>query len=466
MGAIAALFSERGDACALLLSMLRAMGRRGGKLWLSDGNRVMQNLEKVEPVEARTCIGAVYEKRPVLEAGNGFAFALDGRFYPPREVDGVRAALHASFEDLGRLLLGWDGAYAFAALKEDLIMVGRDPLGLKPLYYGSSRDLWALSSEKKALWALGLEAEPFPPGYVLTVGPEGARWDAVRPLRRVPTRPMGVEEAVSLLSNCLEEAVVERVQGLHACALGFSGGLDSGLLASLAASCGVDLQLISVGLEGSRELEWVGEAAKLLGLKLHRCVYQPRHVEECLPEVLWAIEADDPLKASIAIPIYWTACEAKSLGLDWLLAGQGADELFAGYHRHLRVYREHGAEALVRVLFEDVAESPEENFARDEKVCASAGVELLLPYMDWSLVQLALSIPPELKIRGGVRKWILRQTAKRLGLPSEIADREKKAVQYVTGVYGVLRRLAKARGLKLREYLHQVFVEVSEAGGP
>ena len=72
------------------------------------------------------------------------------------------------------------------------------------------------------------------------------------------------------------------------------------------------------------------------------------------------------------------------------------------------------------------------------------------------VVELALRLPLNFKIRNGVRKYILRKVAKEIGLPREIYERPKKAVQYGSGFVKVVRKIAKRNGLNVPDYLRRL----------
>jgi len=203
--------------------------------------------------------------------------------------------------------------------------------------------------------------------------------------------------------------------------------------------------------------------AKLLKLPLHLKTYSVADVENVLEKVLWLIEEPDLMKVGVAIPLFWAAEVASQIGCQVLLAGQGADELFGGYHRYLKIYESRGVKAVQKSMFDDVVMSHETNFQRDNMVCAFHRVELRLPYIDRKVVDFALSLPINLKIHSvddPLRKRILRQVAKNLGIPGLVAERSKKAVQFATGVDKALKELARKRGLTPRDYIKQVFGKI------
>jgi len=85
--------------------------------------------------------------------------------------------------------------------------------------------------------------------------------------------------------------------------------------------------------------------------------------------------------------------------------------------------------------------------ARDQAVAALHGTYLSMPYMDVRVVRAARAIPAEAKVQGGRRKVPLRQVAER-HIPAEFAWYEKKAMQYGSGVWKVLQKLARKNGYK------------------
>jgi asparagine synthase (glutamine-hydrolysing) len=176
--------------------------------------------------------------------------------------------------------------------------------------------------------------------------------------------------------------------------------------------------------------------------------------------VLEVIEEPDPVKLSIAIPVFWAAEKAAAMNCRVMLAGQGADELFGGYKRYVDDYLRFGRERTQEAMFKDVAGMYESNLERDWKACNAHNVELRLPFAARKIAGFALSLPLEVKLepeKDTLRKLVLRRVAKNLGLPSFIADKPKKAIQYTTGVNQVLGKLAEQQGLSVREYVEEAF---------
>jgi asparagine synthase (glutamine-hydrolysing) len=232
------------------------------------------------------------------------------------------------------------------------------------------------------------------------------------------------------LAAAIKTAVLLRRDGA---VVALSGGVDSALVAALAGR-----ECVVAGVEGSHDLRRAREVAQELDLSLEEAVIDPGRIEDALTEVLAVIPRADPVDGSIAATLYFVAEWAKDHGYERILAGQGADELFGGYARYLET------ETLGQDLDRDFLGLPAQA-ARDQAVAGLFGALFSLPYLDVRVVRAARGIPPEEKVRGGVRKKPLREVAAR-HLPAEIAHREKKAMQYGSGMMREMKRLARRRG--------------------
>jgi len=397
--------------------------------------------------------------------GKNYALVFEGRLFPPSKtsnIDEVASCLKPDFQRGAKnIIRKFDGSYAFAIASQEKILAGRDSFGTNPLFYGEKKTLCALASELKALWTLGItDVKSFPPGNLAEMNAEGFDFKPVAIVTQPPQKMLSMEKAASRLQNLLLKATMERLLDVEGVAVAFSGGLDSTVLAVLAKTYTGQVNLVTVGLEGQPELGHAQTAADSLKLPLHLQTYTVADVDNVLERVLWLIEEPDPVKVGVAIPLFWTAEVASRIGCHVLLAGQGADELFGGYHRYLSEYVSGGVKAVQRSMFHDLVMSHETNFQRDSSVCAFHKVELRLPYVDRELVRFALSLPVNLKINSvddRLRKRVLRQVAKNLGIPEFIGERSKKAVQYATGVDKALKELARRRGLTQPNFIKTVF---------
>ena len=408
--------------------------------------------------------------------GDGFTAVFEGRLFPAQnlpmwsEAQEIAEKLGSNpLRNAGGILEKLDGSYVFAVAESNRIVAGRDVFGATPLYYGKNEIVCAVASERKALWKLGLkEVQSFPPGQLATITERGFSFHKIKELRAPPKEKLDMETAARALELLLLDSTRKQVSDLDAVAVAFSGGVDSSVVAVLAEHVGLDVKLVSVGLEDQPEVMFAEEAAEALGLSLHLQTYSMSDLEETLANVLWLIEEPHVINACVAIPFFWLAETASKMGYHVLLAGQGADELFGGYYRYLAEYERSGTEAVEQKMFHDIKNAYQANFQRDNQVCSYQGVELRLPFIDQYVVDFSLRLPLCLKINFAderLRKRILRLVAHKLEIPSFMADKPKRAVQYTTGVTKALKRLAKDEGFTLREYVKKTFKIIYPSAG-
>lgn len=265
-------------------------------------------------------------------------------------------------------------------------------------------------------------------------------------------------EAIRCLTACIKDAVRSCMQDRDRIGVAFSGGIDSSLVAAIAASIDPDIELYAVGMHGSHDINHAQKAAALLGMadRLRICECTEADIESAIPQVLHAIETTSPVAAGIGICMYLVSRCAHEHGTGSLLTGQGADELFAGYKRYEQAFDDG---VLGIELEKDVLTLPAQ-IRRDVAVADLRGVELCLPICNRDVVDIARGIDARLKMQkdeeGYVRKYILRRVSEQY-LPHRLAWAPKKAAQYGTGVQNALYRMARRQGLGQEEFLNRVF---------
>jgi len=477
-GIVAALDKRSKDAVSSVLVMLKQLEHRGTDVFqvATPTSAVSsKSLDKLQTKKLVSNIAVGHNFVPISKENpqpvmleNNQALVFEGRLFPPSktsDIDEVTRCLRSDLQKgAGKIIRKLDGSYVFAIASPNKLLAGRDLFGTTPLFYGENETFYALASERKALWALGItNVKSIPPGNLAVVSVKGFEFSLAASVVQPSPIMASMEKASSCLQNLLQKSMSERLSDVGEVAVAFSGGLDSTVLAVLAKTCTTRVNLVTVGLENRPELEHAKKAAKFLNLSLHLQTYSVDDVENVLEKVLWLIEEPGLMKVGVAIPIFWAAEFASRIGCRVLLAGQGADELFGGYFRYTKDYARGGAKALQKSMFHDLVMSYETNFQRDNPVCAFHNVELRLPYIDREVVRFALSLPVNLKIDSvddPLRKRVLRKVAKNLGVPEFIAERTKKAVQYATGVDKALRELARKRGVTPQDYIKLVFRKI------
>ena len=229
-------------------------------------------------------------------------------------------------------------------------------------------------------------------------------------------------------------------------AVAFSGGVDSGLVASAVpnAPCYV------AGFEGCHDLSAARAAADAMALDLRVVEITHDDLRRVIPEIAAATGRRNPMDLNIAVPLYLTAEAAAADGIDRLAVGQGADELFGGYSKVVEPAADQRVDAdTVRGARTETVRTLPAQLERDVLALRAAGVEPVAPLLDDRVVDAALRLPGSLLATSAERKIALRRTAAER-LPESVWSADKKAVQYGTYVAREIDRLARQNGFKRR----------------
>jgi asparagine synthase (glutamine-hydrolysing) len=129
---------------------------------------------------------------------------------------------------------------------------------------------------------------------------------------------------------------------------------------------------------------------------------------------------------------------------------------------------ESGADATSEAISQSVREAHEVNYQRDEQAISALRSELRLPFATRKIVEFASRVPLEMKVKSpsdDFRKWILRDAAVKLGIPTIIAMSPKKAIQHASGVEKAIRQIANRHGLSASDYLQQRLMAIKNECG-
>ena len=249
------------------------------------------------------------------------------------------------------------------------------------------------------------------------------------------------DKKIEQLANAIIESVRDSIHanGKEKTGVMFSGGLDSTALACAAKKFCAPI-LFTFGTEGCEDLETARKVASQLGLELNEKVLTEKEVFEGASEFR-KVFGDDLLAVELAFSISVVCAMARDAGVKTLLNGAGAEELFAGYHRHVLHFRQ--GKNLRKLLDEELASLPKRDIARAELVSKKFGVKIVCPLMDARVVSAARAFAPEENIqisdKGEIaKKIVLRDAAKLFGVPELARLRPKKAMQYGSGVHKAL----------------------------
>jgi asparagine synthase (glutamine-hydrolysing) len=337
------------------------------------------------------------------------------------------------------------GMWAFAVADEQGgVWLGRDPLGVKPLYWAHHGQRVLAASELRAFPEhVRPFVEEFPPAHVWT--PTGG----LVPYVDLRVDPLGGdgpgaafdsrEAAQSAVRETLATAVRERMMGDVPVGVFLSGGLDSSVVAAVMAraSAAGTVHSFAAGTPDSSDLAAARVVADALGLVHHERVYTDEDVVAVLAAVVVSTESYEPSLIRSAVPNFLLA-EMAARHVKVVLTGEGADELFAGYH-HLRDLSE---EDLRDALVDGVAGLHNLNLQRCDRVTMAHGLEARVPFLAREMLAVAQRIPIAWKLLGddGQEKRLLRE-AFTGWLPDEILWRRKEQFGDGSGTADAMSRM-------------------------
>jgi len=390
--------------------------------------------------------------QPILANGGRTGIICNGEIYNFKEIrdklvdkyqfttgSDTEAILNLYREKGPECVKELDGMFAFAIFDGDDFMLARDPIGIKPLYYGYVGGKLYFTSELGAMTLAGVdEVHEFPAGHYYTPAEGFVQYYQVPQIQ--DHLITDVEEACQLIRETFIQSVKKRLLADREIHVGSfcSGGVDSSLVAAIAAEEIPHLHTFVVGMKDkngdeSDDLKASRIAAKHIGSEHHELVFTEDEYYEALPIVINKLESYDPSLVRCAIPCYFT-CKLAAEHVTVVLTGEGADELFTGYH-----YMKHyPMDVLNKEAQRCIGNLHNINLQRADRMGMLFSLELRVPFLDEALIDLAMKIPPELKIRESekvgdkIEKWILRMAFQDTDyLPDDILWRYK--VQYTQG---------------------------------
>ncbi|MCB9665379.1 MAG: asparagine synthase B [Alphaproteobacteria bacterium] len=457
--------TEAREAAVRQARVLRHRGPDWSGVW--TGGRAVLAHERLSIVDV------LHGAQPLVDDG-GAALAANGEIYNHLELRaGLKQPhLFRTDSDCEVILPLWRekgeafldelrGMYAFVLVDGSTggWMIARDPMGIIPLYVGTTRDgTLAVASELKALLDVCTSVQVFPPGHVQTHRDAAPRrwwtrdWFEVDALDDGPFEP-------SMLREALADAVHSHLMSDVPYGVLLSGGLDSSVVSALAAKMAATriesgdkeaawwprLHSFSIGLEGSPDLAAAQVVAKALGTAHHGFTFTLQEGLDALRDVIWHLETFDVTTIRASTPMYLMARRIKAMGVKMVLSGEGSDEIFGGYlyfHKAPNAVEFH--EELVRKL----QSLHLYDCLRANKSMSAWGVEARVPFLDSRFLDTAMRVHPRHKLCGGgvIEKRILREAFEGW-IPDPVLWRQKE--QFSDGVgYGwidALRDHAAAR---------------------
>ena len=503
--------------------------------------------------------------QPFVDTGLGMTIAFNGCIYNYPELrQELEAAGHvfASTGDTEVILKAWaewgpdcvsrfHGMFAFAIhdRTSDRVWLVRDRFGIKPLYLAEADGRLRFASTLPALVASGgVDTEidrvalhhymtwhavvpaprtilkgvrKLPPATIREIAPDGTATDRVYWEPRFDRSPEDAERSAEewrdLVLEAFRTAVRRRMVADVPVGVLLSGGVDSSMIVGLLAEEGQkDLATYSIGFEEAHgekgdEFQYSDLIAERYGTNHHKIFIPSEEMRENLPRAIAAMS--EPMVSYDNIGFFLLSREV-SKTIKVVQSGQGADEVFGGYHWYppladandpVAAYadaffdRDHAklgahlspewladrdeSRAFVEAHFaKPGADDPvdkalrldtnvmlvDDPVKRVDNMTMAWGLEARVPFLDHELVELAGRIPARHKLAQG-GKGVLKEAARKV-VPAEVIDRPKgyfpvPALKYVAGPYlemcrdALTSRAARERGLFREDYLDALFAD-------
>jgi len=510
-----------------LASMAAAMRHRGpdaeGRLIEGSVGLTMRRLAVID---------LEHGDQPIWNEDRSVAIVQNGEIYNYKELrDDLRGRGHKFstssdteavvhlYEETGpteEFANGIWGMFALALLdlRRGVVVLARDRLGKKPLTLFEDPETFAFASELPSLSAVPwirdrMEIEPraldaylavqyvpgpgtmfrrvrqVPPGELQVLERTGRGWQAKpairywsveRRIQSEPPAPESFRQSVDRCEGILRDAVKRRLMSDVPLGAFLSGGVDSSLLVALMKQHAPDqVQTFSIGFEDAEfdESDAADRVARFLGTD-HHMLKMPTPSPDQLQTILGAV--DQPLADPAIVPT-WFLSRMTRENVTVALSGEGADELFGGYHWYRKARRRRSAvpgrrnltplefyrlrekvsvperaRLLANPLSDDelwlasqahLAAAPmglppmgtyqtidvarymgDDLLVKVDRMSMAHSLEVRCPFLDHRLVEAALPLPDNFKIRWGRRKAIVRAIAARY-LPRDVVHKKK-----------------------------------------
>ena len=411
----------------------------------------------------------VHERLSIVDPGNGaqplynpertHVLAVNGEIYNHKELEKALTVdfqfqtgsdcevILAKYKEKGAAFLDEiNGIFAFILYDavEDAYLIGRDHMGIIPLYMGyDERGNFYVASEMKALTPVCKSVQEFPPGHYL--------WSKDGELTRYYQRDWmeydNVKDNVTdklALRDALEDAVKRQLMCDVPYGVLLSGGLDSSIISAVTKQYAArrveddgkseawwpQLHSFAVGLKGSPDLAAAQKVADHLGTIHHEITFTVQEGLDALRDVIYHLETYDVTTVRASTPMYLMARFIKAMGIKMVLSGEGSDELFGGY---LYFHKAPDAKEFHEETVRKLSQLHMYDCLRANKSMAAWGVEGRVPFLDKEFMDVAMRVNPKDKMcgNGKIEKHLLREAFEHY-LPKEVAWRQKE--QFSDGV--------------------------------
>ena len=373
------------------------------------------------------CNGEIYGfrkmKKELQEKGYSFQSDSDCEILP------------ALYREYGTEMFGkLDAEFALILYDKetDTYIAARDPIGIRPLYYGQTKEgTYVFASEPKNLLQLVEGIKPFPPGHYFQNG----TFTCYKDMAKVENYHQDTQETIyEKIHDLLVKGVAKRLDADTPVGFLLSGGLDSSLVCGIAAKLlDQPLETWAIGMDKDAiDLKYAREVADYIQSNHHEVIISEKDVIEALDTVIEALGTYDitTIRASIGMYLLCKAIHNYS-DLRVILTGEISDEIFGYKYTDFAP----SAEAFQKESEKRIRELHMYDVLRADRCISVNSLEARVPFGDLDFVSYCMAIPPEKKLNTyGKGKYLLRKAFERDYLiPESILWREKAAFSDAVG---------------------------------
>ena len=401
------------------------------------------------------CNGEIYGFRPIKEGlkAQGYTFLSDSDCE-------ILPAMYLEYgTDMFRML---DAEYALILYdaEKNKYIAARDPIGIRPLYYGVRDDgTYVFASEPKNILPLAKKVMPFPPGHYFEDGKfikyrdmsevkkpleksspgyavqaEQGGKEAASPENAEQPGQEDMKEVLGKIRSLLIRGVRKRLDADAPVGFLLSGGLDSSLVCGIAAHLSEKpLETWAIGMDvDAIDLKYAREVARYIHSNHHEVIMTRQDVIDALETVIEMLGTYDitTIRASIGMYLVCKAIHETS-DVRVILTGEISDEIFGYKYTDFAP----NAEEFQREAEKRIREIHMYDVLRADRCISVNSLEARVPFGDLAFVEYCMAIDPELKMnRYGKGKYLLRKAFEKDGLiPDSILWREKAAFSDAVG---------------------------------
>ncbi|KAF8580888.1 glutamine-hydrolyzing asparagine synthase [Ramaria rubella] len=398
--------------------------------------------------ERLAIVGVDTGAQPLFSEDSKLVLAVNGEIYNHMALralvgPGAKFKTHSDCEVILHLYSKYDtesvgmldGMFSFVLLDETVspprIIATRDPIGITTLYQGwnsNTPDVVYFASELKALTDDCDKIILFPPGHIYDSRTGKTEryyrpkwWDGDEDNVHPPRAPVDFK----LLRETLETAVRKRLMSEVPYGVLLSGGLDSSLIAAVAAretekvaqaqyearqkrlaqaqlrgpqitiGSWPQLHSFSIGLPHAPDLLAARKVAAYLGTVHHEYVFTVQEGIDAIPDVIYHLETYDVTTVRASTPMYLLSRKIKAMGVKMVLSGEGSDEIFGGY---LYFHAAPDAKSFHQECVKRVKNLHTADCLRANKSTMAWGLEARVPFLDKAFLEVTMGIDPQFKM--------------------------------------------------------------------